>query len=107
MAEYFQGMANISWCYDQINSSVPDGTINNIIDRIAEIGYSGINIDTFVHVDANGKFVALVRFTEVGVPRAVTFPDALSWGDLAAAIVRNTSFVPAENVTAAFELDEL
>jgi hypothetical protein len=28
--------------------------------------------------DANGKFVALVRFTEVGVPRSVTFPDALS-----------------------------
>ena len=61
MAEYFQGMANISWCYDQINSSVPDGTIKNIIDRIAEIGYSGINFDTFVHVDANGKFVDLTK----------------------------------------------
>jgi hypothetical protein len=40
---------------------VPDGTIKNIIDRIAEIGYSGINFDTFVHVDANGKFVDLTK----------------------------------------------
>jgi hypothetical protein len=57
--------------------------------------------------EANGKFVALVKFTEVGVPRAVTFPDALSWGDREAAIVMNTFLVPAENVTAEPALDEL
>jgi hypothetical protein len=56
--------------------------------------------------EANGKFVALVKFTEVGVPRAVTFPDALSWGDREAAIVMKTSFVPAEKVTAEPAFDD-
>jgi len=56
---------------------------------------------------ARGKLVALVKDIDAGVPNAVTLPEGSSWGDLAAAIVINTSFVPAENVTAAFELDEL
>jgi hypothetical protein len=57
--------------------------------------------------EANGKFVALVRFTDVGVPSAVTFPEALSCGERDAAIVMNTFLVPAENVTADPALDEL
>jgi hypothetical protein len=34
-------------------------------------------------------------------------PEGSNWGDLAAAIVMNTFLVPAENVTADPELDEL
>jgi hypothetical protein len=41
------------------------------------------------------------------VPVVLTFPDGSCWYAVAATIERNTSFVPAENVTAAFELDEL
>jgi hypothetical protein len=51
--------------------------------------------------------VALVNVAETGVPRAVTLPDALSCGDRDAAIVSMTFLVPAENVTADPELDEL
>ena len=54
-----------------------------------------------------GKPVALVSVADTGVPRAVTFPDALSCGDREAAIVSMTFLVPAENVTADPELDEL
>jgi hypothetical protein len=53
-----------------------------------------------------GNPVAFVRVTDTGVPRAVLFPEAFNCGDLLAAIVRNTSFVPAENVTADPELDD-
>jgi hypothetical protein len=53
------------------------------------------------------KPVALVSVAEAGVPRAVTLPVGSSWGDLDATIVMNTFLVPAENVTAEFELDEL
>jgi hypothetical protein len=55
----------------------------------------------------SGKPVALVNVAETGVPRAVIFPDALSCGDRDAAIVSITFLVPAENVTADPELDEL
>jgi hypothetical protein len=56
---------------------------------------------------ARGKLVALVKDIDAGVPNAVTLPEGSNWGDLDAAIVMNTFFVPAENVTADPELDEL
>jgi len=55
----------------------------------------------------NGNPVAFVNVADTGVPNAVTLPDAFNWGDLDATAVRNTFLVPAENVTAVFELDEL
>jgi hypothetical protein len=54
-----------------------------------------------------GNPMALVNVAETGVPSAVTLPDALSCGDRDAAIVSMTFLVPAENVTADPELDEL
>jgi uncharacterized membrane protein YjfL (UPF0719 family) len=54
-----------------------------------------------------GKLVAFVNAMDAGVPNAVTLPEGSNWGDLAAAIVINTFLVPAENVTADPELDEL
>jgi hypothetical protein len=56
---------------------------------------------------ARGKLVAFVNAIDAGVPNAVTLPEGSSWGDLDAAIVMNTFLVPAENVTADPELDEL
>jgi hypothetical protein len=55
----------------------------------------------------NDKPVALVNVTETGVPSAVTLPEGSNCGDLDATIVINTFLVPAENVTADPELDEL
>ncbi len=57
----FQGMAAFNWCYDSINQAISDGIIRNIIDRIAEQGYSGITFANFVHVDASGKFIDLSK----------------------------------------------
>ena len=56
---------------------------------------------------ARGKLVALVKDIDTGVPNAVTLPEGSNCGDLDAAIVMNTFLVPAENVTADPELDEL
>jgi hypothetical protein len=56
---------------------------------------------------ARGKLVAFVNVIAAGVPNAVTLPEGSIWGDLDAAIVINTFLVPAENVTADPELEEL
>ena len=56
---------------------------------------------------ARGKLVAFVNAIDAGVPSAVTLPEGSNCGDLDAAIVMNTFLVPAENVTADPELDEL
>jgi hypothetical protein len=55
----------------------------------------------------NGSPVALVSVAETGVPRAVMLPEAFNCGDRDAAAVRNMFLVPAENVTADPELEEL
>ena len=55
----FSGMAVISWCFDGINSSIPDSQIRKTIDHIWSVGYTGITFENFVHVDANGNFVDL------------------------------------------------
>jgi hypothetical protein len=55
----------------------------------------------------NGRPVALVRVADAGVPRAVILPEASSCGDRDATAVRNMFLVPAENVTADPELEEL
>jgi hypothetical protein len=56
---------------------------------------------------ARGKLVALVKDMDAGVPNAVTLPEGSNCGDLDAAIVINTFLVPAENVTADPEFEEL
>jgi hypothetical protein len=55
----------------------------------------------------SGSPVALVNVTDVGVPNVVTLPVGSNCGDLDATIVMNTFFVPAENVTADPEFEEL
>jgi hypothetical protein len=65
------------------------------------------NGNTPVTPVVNGRPVALVSVAETTVPRAVILPDAFSCGDRDATAVRNMFLVPAENVTADPELEEL